>query len=236
MRTTADTSRDQAERYLFTALPLLPRAERRALALAELVDDNRMAIASDVGLAGDELSAALARARKALRRTQRALPAGGRCERTERLVSDALDGDLPEGARLRRDAHLERCPRCREHVALLDAARAALRTGFEASLTVTPQPLAAAPPPPAPVAEPPAPREPQPAAAPPEPRDIPVTTRPERHEVRRAPAVLLALLLLIAAIAGGVAAVTSSDDAGRDRAPWAAPSAPDVRPAPLAGQ
>ena len=42
MRTTADTSRDQAERYLFTALPLLPRAERRALALAELVDDNRM--------------------------------------------------------------------------------------------------------------------------------------------------------------------------------------------------
>lgn len=176
--TVPSPSRDRAERYLFTALPELGARERRALALAELTGADPMAIASEIGVSGEELSQTLARARKALRRAHVALPAGGRCERTERLVSDALDRELDEPRARRRDAHLARCPRCREHVDALETARTALREGFAASLTVHPTPITAPSPaaPPklrvVPEPEPAAEPEPEPVAAQPEPEPV----------------------------------------------------------------
>lgn len=261
---------DQAERYLFTALPELGARERRALALAELTDAGRETIAAEVGLSDRDLSAALAAARKALRRSHIALAAGGRCERTERLVSDALDGALTEDGRRRHDAHLERCPRCREHVAVLTSARAALHEGFAQSLTVEPAPIVApapagppklrvVPAPPETVAAPqpapaPAPQpapepEPQPEAAAvvpaqrdepqqpaaPAPRSAAAPARAPHRTARRALTAALILLALVAALIGGVTALDGGG--GNDaRAPWDAPDAPDVTPAPLSGQ
>src|SRR5262249_8912610 len=117
--------------HVFGVLGELDARDRRALALAELTGANRAAVASDVGLAGDELGAALARARKALRRTRVALPAAARCERAERLHSERLDGRLGAADERFLDAHRGRCPRCREHVAGLEAALEELRAGFK---------------------------------------------------------------------------------------------------------
>src|SRR3954447_11366430 len=59
--------RDRAERVVFEALPELDAVPRRALALV-LADVPRTGVASEIGLAGAELSAVLAVARKSLRR------------------------------------------------------------------------------------------------------------------------------------------------------------------------
>jgi hypothetical protein len=236
--------RDQAERYLFTALPGLAAQQRRALALAELSDANRVAIASEVGVAGSELAALLASGRKELRRSHVTLGAGGRCERTELLISEAADRALTEAERARHDAHLKRCPRCREHVEVLEDARAALRAGFAASQTVVPEPIAERAgelrvvPLPAPAAEL--------GAQAPEKRHVarPVERRPRQTARRRwSPALRaagrslvasLVLLALIAAIFGAASALDNRDDSVK--APWSAPSAPVVKPAPLNSQ
>src|SRR5881392_2893152 len=76
----AAAQRDRAEKAVFDALPQLAAVPRRALALAVLAEVPRAGIASGIGLAGSELSAALATGRKALRRTRAELPSGGRCE------------------------------------------------------------------------------------------------------------------------------------------------------------
>src|SRR3954454_8172304 len=122
--------RDRAERHVFTALGDLPAVERRVLALLELADAGRTAAARDTGLDEQGVRDAAARARKALRRARAPLAAGGRCQHAELLLSDRIDGaiDWREGRWL--DIHLDRCPRCREHEALLDEARAELRAGF----------------------------------------------------------------------------------------------------------
>jgi anti-sigma factor RsiW len=62
-----------------------------------------------------ELSEALARARKELRRTVASLGGSGWCERSERMISDRIDGALADGDVRRLDVHLRNCPRCVEH-------------------------------------------------------------------------------------------------------------------------
>jgi anti-sigma factor RsiW len=62
-----------------------------------------------------DLSEALARARKELRRTVASLGGSGWCERSERLISDRIDGALADGDVRRLDVHLRNCPRCVEH-------------------------------------------------------------------------------------------------------------------------
>src|SRR3954453_3110869 len=122
--------RDRAERHVFAALAELPAIERRVLALLELAPAARAATARDTGLDEQGVRDAAARARKALRRARAPLSAGGRCEHAELLLSDRIDGvlDWREGRWL--DIHLDRCPRCRDHEALLAEAREELRAGF----------------------------------------------------------------------------------------------------------
>jgi hypothetical protein len=176
-RQPATALRDRAERHVFATLPELGAAERRVLALLELAGADRAAAARDTGLDAGALREAAARGRKALRRTRAPLAAAGRCERAEMLLSDRLDGGLDDreaGRWLR--VHLDRCPRCEEHAALLDEAREALRSAFAAAALPAAKPalppsprvaLVAAPTPAAlEEAEPPAALEPP--AAPPE--------------------------------------------------------------------
>src|SRR5204862_1488826 len=143
-------ARDRAERVVFDALPELDAVPRRALALAVLAEVPRAGIASEIGLAGTELSAALARARKALRRTRAELGSGGRCERAERALSDRLDGAPTALDERFLDSHLARCTRCRTHEEQLSAALEELRAQFTA-----PEPVAPTPEPPAETPEPP---------------------------------------------------------------------------------
>jgi hypothetical protein len=124
----------------------LPGADERdglALALVALAGHARVEVARRLGVDEPELSAALARARKELRRTVRPLPGSGWCERAERLISDRLDGPLPDRDESRLATHLRNCPRCVEHERRLVQATDALVE----SLPTTPSPryLAAAP-------------------------------------------------------------------------------------------
>jgi hypothetical protein len=142
-------ARDRAERHVFDALPELDAVPRRALALATLADVSRAGIASEIGLAGPELSSALTGARKALRRTRAELGSGGRCERAERALSDRLDGALSSADERFLEAHLARCARCRTHDTELAAALAELRAGFAEPEPVAPAPAPADEPKPA---------------------------------------------------------------------------------------
>ena len=123
---------DRAERHVFESVPGLPAIERRALALIELAGVSVAAAATELGVDEASVRAAVAVARKALRRTLAPLAAGSRCERGERLVSDRLDAALDWRERRWLEIHLARCPRCIEHVELLDTARADLRQAFVA--------------------------------------------------------------------------------------------------------
>src|SRR3954468_1759506 len=213
--------RDRAERHVFAALAELPAIERRVLALLELADADRAATARDTGLDEQGVRDAAARARKALRRARAPLSAGGRCEHAELLLSDRIDGtiDWRDGRWL--DIHLDRCPRCREHEALLDEARTELRAGFVAE----PEEPSAAPEPPRPdararlrvVPEMPADESPPPEAPPPVPA---VAQEPALHPARRAAAlraarVVAAVLIVaavIAAIVFGISRLGAGDD------------------------
>src|SRR5213082_254317 len=75
----------------------------------------RAQAAGELGVSEPELSRLLAVARKALRRTVAQLPAGGWCERAERLISDRLDGTLAPAGEARLDSHLLGCERCAIH-------------------------------------------------------------------------------------------------------------------------
>ena len=122
-------------------LPELGTRERDALALVDLAGRSRADAARELALEQPILAEALATGRKALRRTLEALPAGGWCERAERLISDRLDGALvaPGGARL--DAHLRGCERCETHERRLIQARDLLLSDL---LAHRPRPAAAA--------------------------------------------------------------------------------------------
>ena len=98
-----------------TALPSLAEPDRTALALVALAGMPRGHVALRLGRDEAELSDALARARKELRRTVASLGGSGWCERSERMISDRIDGALADGDVRRLDVHLRNCPRCVEH-------------------------------------------------------------------------------------------------------------------------
>jgi hypothetical protein len=123
---------DLARRYVSARLPGLDPQAATALALVELARVERGQAARELGLGPDEMGAALARARKELRRSRHALGGSGWCERAERLISDRLDGELAPVPARRLDAHLRNCPRCVEHELLLIGAIDDLAEGMPA--------------------------------------------------------------------------------------------------------
>ena len=134
----------EALAHVESTLPGLDTAAAEALALVDLVGRTRPELHAETGIAPAELADALARARKALRRASFPLPGSGWCERAERLLSDELDGELPEPGPRRLAAHLANCDRCVEHERRLWQARDNLVTSFDAARGPTPIP---APPP-----------------------------------------------------------------------------------------
>ncbi len=111
-------------------LPELGARERSALALVDLAGRSRADAARALALEPATLAEALATGRKALRRTLEPLPAGGWCERAERLISDRLDGALGAPGSARLDAHLRGCERCETHERRLVQARDLLLSGL----------------------------------------------------------------------------------------------------------
>jgi len=110
------------------AVPALAERDRTALALVGVAGTARPAVAMRVGIDEEALAESLARARKELRRTLAALPGSGWCERSERLISDRIDGALAQRDEGRLDVHLRNCPRCVEHERRLVQATDALVT------------------------------------------------------------------------------------------------------------
>lgn len=180
----------EAVRFATRALSGLDEPAAEAFALIALVGRSRQELGSATGMPGEELADALARARKALRRQLHPLPGSGWCERAERLISDRVDGVLPEPGPARLGAHLANCSRCVEHERRLTQAQDALVADFlearspgapehdagepEPAAIEVPARLVVAPPPPAatpsaPLHPPPAeiPRTPEPSSAPP---------------------------------------------------------------------
>ena len=136
----------EALAHVESVLPDLDAAAREALALAELVGRPRPQLAAETGRADEEVAAALARARKTLRRAAFPLPGTGWCERAERLLSDELDGVLADPGPRRLAAHLANCDRCVEHERRLWQARDQLVAGFDearAAAVPAPQPVPA---------------------------------------------------------------------------------------------
>jgi hypothetical protein len=111
------------------ALPALTPLETRAFALVALADRPRPQVAELLGIEPEQIGALLAAARKELRQTITALPGSGWCERAEGLISDRLDGAVPERDARRLDVHLRNCPRCVEHERRLVQATDALLAG-----------------------------------------------------------------------------------------------------------
>jgi Putative zinc-finger len=242
---------DRAEQHVFAALPELDAVPRRGLALT-LAGVPRAGIASELGLAGTELSAVLATARKSLRRTRVELPSAGRCERAERVLSERLDGAASALDERFLDAHLARCARCRTHEHELAAALEELRTELAAEAkpieeprraqlrVVPPRPLL---PPATPgtvptVAPEPARTEPdrptvtdelEPVVASP-----PAPTHPHHSRIRAALPIAVAVLIAIGLIAAAIALLGYNND--NAQAPWNAPNAPVVQPPPLSDQ
>jgi hypothetical protein len=118
-----------AIREVTAALPELAPVEARALALVALADRPRPQVAELLGIEEQELGVFLAAARKELRQTIIPLGGSGWCERAEGLISDRLDGALPERDARRLDVHLRNCPRCVEHERRLVQATDALLAG-----------------------------------------------------------------------------------------------------------
>ena len=186
------------------ALPALGERDRTALALVALAGTARPAVAMRLGVAEEELAESLARARKELRRTMAALPGSGWCERSERLISDRIDGALAERGEARLDVHLRNCPRCVEHERRLVQATDALVAGV-------------APAPGAPALVPEATPVAKPELATVEPIAKPPATTPARRSSRELAsavgwnallvfAIVLALVSLALALAGALGA------------------------------
>jgi hypothetical protein len=181
------------------AVPGLDERDRIAFALVALAGLTRPQAIMRLGTDADELGQSLARARKALRRTVAPLTGSGWCERSERLISDRLDGVLAGRDAPRLDAHLRNCPRCVDHERRLVQAADALVAGVS--------PAAAAPAP----APPPAPEPVAPVVAPvPKPVAIaPVARRGSRELVAATGwnvLLAVAVLLALASLALGLAA------------------------------
>lgn len=123
----------EAARHVAVELPELDEPAASALALVVLAGRSRAETAAEVGVGGDELALALARARKALRRALHPLPGSGWCERAERLMSDRIDGALEGTGPARLDTHLANCGRCVEHERRLAQAEDGLVAGFVAA-------------------------------------------------------------------------------------------------------
>jgi hypothetical protein len=111
------------------ALPALTPLETRAFALVALADRPRPQVAELLGIEPQAIGALLAAARKELRQTITPLPGSGWCERAEGLISDRLDGAVPERDARRLDVHLRNCARCVEHERRLVQATDALLAG-----------------------------------------------------------------------------------------------------------
>jgi putative zinc finger protein len=142
---------DEALRHVTAALPGLDAVAATALSLVALVGRARPEVSEATGLSEEDLAMALARGRKALRRSMFALPGSGWCERAERLISDRIDDALESPGPARLEAHLRNCPRCVEHERRLAQATDALVATFaEAHPVGSPEPArpvaAAAPP------------------------------------------------------------------------------------------
>jgi hypothetical protein len=139
-------------------LPALGEPERTALALVALAGASRPQVALRLQVDQEQLSESLSRARKDLRRTVAALAGSGWCERSERLISDRIDGALAERDEARLDVHLRNCPRCVEHerrlVQATDALAASVGAPQIAPAPVEPQPELATV---EPIAQPPVP-------------------------------------------------------------------------------
>ena len=120
----------EAMRYVEHALPQLDETGVAALALVQLAGCTREEAAERAGLPLDETGAALARARKELRRSRMALPGSGWCERAEFMISDRLDGRLEPPGPDRLAVHLRNCPRCVDHERRLAQAIDALVEDF----------------------------------------------------------------------------------------------------------
>ncbi len=118
-----------AIREVGAVLPALRPLEARAFALVALADRPRPQVAEVLGIDERELGPLLAAARKELRQTITPLAGSGWCERAEGLISDRLDGALPERDARRLDVHLRNCPRCVEHERRLVQATDALLAG-----------------------------------------------------------------------------------------------------------
>jgi hypothetical protein len=193
---------DPAEALAFvaTSLPSVDQAAVSAFSSVVLAGLPRSEVP---GLSSEELSLALARARKEIRRAAWPLPGSGWCERAERLISDRLDGALGDARLL--DAHLANCERCVEHERRVVQAQDGLVAAFVAAQPeVAPPPVPASEPPALrvieqPVAAQPAPRAPESAEAP-EPRRT--TTGGLAWGVVAVLAVLLALAAIVVAMAG----------------------------------
>jgi hypothetical protein len=212
-------------------LPGLDDVARHSLALVDLVGRTRPQVCAETGTSEAELAVALARARKALRRSAFPLPGSGWCERAERLLSDELDGVLEDPGPRRLAAHLANCDRCVEHERRLWQARDQLVLSFEESRAPEPE-IADEPDPepaeapetelrlvevPAPEAPPepaePEPAEPEPAMpepATPEPAEpLPAAAEPRRslRGLAWAASMTVAVLLAIFSLAVTVYAI-----------------------------
>jgi hypothetical protein len=127
------------------ALPSLPEPDRTALALVALAGTPRGHVARRLGLDEADLSETLARARKELRRSVASLGGSGWCERSERMISDRIDGALADGDVRRLDVHLRNCPRCVEHERrLVQATDALVVSAGGAPYALPPSPAQAA--------------------------------------------------------------------------------------------
>ena len=139
-RPSAPVDPGQALAHVENTLPDLDSVGRQALSLVDLVGRTRPEVSAETGIAAPDLAEALARARKSLRRAAFPLPGSGWCERTERLLSDELDGALEDPGPRRLAAHLANCDRCVEHERRLWQVRDQLVVTFEHSRAPDPEP------------------------------------------------------------------------------------------------
>jgi Putative zinc-finger len=187
----------EARAFVAASLPSVDEASLSAFSSVVLCGLPRSEVP---GLSSEEVSVALARARKEVRRATWPLPGSGWCQRAERLISDRLDDALGDNRLL--DAHLANCERCVEHERRVVQAQDALVAGFvSAQPDLSPPPAAGFEPPALKVIEQPvaahAPTPPPEPAR--EPRDIAI------GGLGWGVLVVLAVLLVVAAIVAAMA-------------------------------
>jgi len=175
------------------------------LALVGVAGTARPAVAMRMGIDEEALAESLARARKELRRTLAALAGSGWCERSERLISDRIDGALAQRDEARLDVHLRNCPRCVEHERRLVQATDALVAGVAPAPSVPALVIDAEPLPP-PELAPVEPTTPEAPATLPVRRPRGELASAHSWNVLIAIAIVLALVSLALALAGALGA------------------------------